>query len=143
MFDYAFEQAKPAGAPRLCVLTTARGDQDRTSAQFRAAFEGREVELSCVSLFDQPNVDDVVQHLRSQDAIWVDRGSVVNALAVWRAHRVDAVLRDCWQEGVVLAGESAGSLCWFSGGTTGSFGRVRAVQDGLGVSAVFERRALL
>jgi peptidase E len=41
--------------------------------------------------------------------IWVDRGSLVNLLAVWRAHGLDSVLRERWQAGVVLGGESAGS----------------------------------
>jgi len=46
---------------------------------------------------------------------------VVNLLAVWRAHRLDAILRECWEAGVVLAGQSAGSLCWHLGGITDSF----------------------
>lgn len=132
VFDYAFELAKPAGAPRLCVLTTAGGDQRETVDQFRAAFRDSSVDSSVLSLFDKPSVDDIAGHLRGQDVIWVDRGNMVNALAVWRAHGVDVVLRECWQAGVVLAGESAGSLCWFSGGTTDSFGPVHAAADGLG-----------
>ena len=31
-------------------------------------------------------------------------------------------MRDCWESGVVLAGPSAGSLCWHLGGPTDSFG---------------------
>jgi peptidase E len=31
-------------------------------------------------------------------------------------------LWDCWQAGVVLAGQSAGSLCWHQGGVSDSFG---------------------
>lgn len=71
-------------------------------------------------------------HLLGQDVIWVDRGSVVNFLAVWRAHGLDWVLRECWDSGVVLSGESARSLCWFTGGTTDSFGDVHPFGDGLG-----------
>ena len=56
----------------------------------------------------------------------------MNLLAVWRAHGVDTILRSCWERGVVLGGESAGSLCWFAGGTTDSFGAVRPFPDGLG-----------
>jgi peptidase E len=38
-----------------------------------------------------------------------------------------------WQAGVVLMGVSAGSVCWFAGGTTDSFGLpLRPVTDGLG-----------
>lgn len=62
----------------------------------------------------------------------MDRGSLVNLLAVWRAHGLDKIIRNCWQNGVVLGGESAGSLCWHTGGTTDSFGDVRPLNNGLG-----------
>jgi peptidase E len=61
-------------------------------------------------------------------------GSVVNLLAVWRAHGLDAVFRRVWEAGVVLAGVSAGSLCWHVGGSTDSFGpQLRPVTDCLGL----------
>ena len=53
-------------------------------------------------------------------------------MALWRLHGLDEVLREAHGAGVVLAGVSAGSLCWPSGGTTDSFGpRLRAWTDGL------------
>ena len=70
---------------------------------------------------------DVRAHLLAQDLLWVEGGSVVNLMAVWRAHGLPAILRECWEAGVVLAGGSAGSLCWHLGGPTDSFG------DGLDV----------
>ena len=43
------------------------------------------------------------------------------------------VLADAWKSGVVLAGVSAGSICWHVGGTTDSFGpELRPVTNGLG-----------
>ena len=69
----------------------------------------------------------------AQDVVWVNGGSVANLLAVWRVHGLDAILRRVWEAGVVLAGVSAGSICWYEGGTTDSFGpELRAVTDGLG-----------
>ena len=54
--------------------------------------------------------------------------------AVWRAHGLAPVMRECWEAGVVLAGWSAGSLCWHRGGPTDSFGDSLAVfTDGLGL----------
>ena len=67
-----------------------------------------------------------------QDLVWVGGGSVVNLLAVWRAHGLDQIFRRVWQAGVVLGGVSAGSICWFQGGTTDSFGpELRGVGNGL------------
>ena len=60
-------------------------------------------------------------------------GSVANLLALWRLHEVGPAMRAAWQAGVVLMGVSAGSVCWFTGGTTDSFGLpLRPVTKGLG-----------
>jgi peptidase E len=56
---------------------------------------------------------------------------MVNLLALWRAHGVNAILREAWQAGIVLAGLSAGSMCWFEWGVTRSVGQP-AVTRGLG-----------
>ena len=61
-------------------------------------------------------------HLLSQDAIYVGGGSMVNLLAIWKAQGLDAILREAWQAGVVLAGLSAGSMCWFEYGVSTSHG---------------------
>lgn len=47
-------------------------------------------------------------------------GNTANMLAVWRVHGVDRILARAWEAGVVLAGLSAGSICWFESGTPGS-----------------------
>jgi peptidase E len=83
-----------------------------------------------------PNVSDPEDLLLSQDVIFVGGGSVANMVAVWRVHGLDVIMRKAWQAGIVLAGSSAGGICWFEGGTTDSFGRkLRAFGDGLGLLA--------
>lgn len=131
VFQYAFDLVG-TGKPRLCFISTGTGDKQDSIDHFYAAFAGTNVQTSHLGLFDKPNMPDVGEHLRNQDVIWVDRGSVANLLAVWRTHNLDTVLRECWESGVILSGESAGSLCWFTGGTTDSFGDVQAYADGLG-----------
>lgn len=132
VFDLAFEMAGRPARPRLCFIATAGGDQPASISGFYGAFAGGDVRASHLALFDMPNVDDVAAYLLAQDVIWVDRGSAVNLLAVWRAHRLDEILRECWRSGVVLAGESAGSLCWHAAGTTDSFGPTPVPVAGLG-----------
>ena len=34
-------------------------------------------------------------------------------LAIWRVHGIDVLLREAWENGVVLFGASAGMICWF------------------------------
>lgn len=147
-FAYAFALAGTEKGPKLCFVANASGDQRANIENFYAAFAGTSVVCSHLALFDKPNVADARRHLLAQDVVWVDRGSVANLVALWRLHGIDEVLRECWRAGVVMAGESAGSLCWHSGGTTDSFGEVRGWTDGVGFlpysNAVHyrERRAL-
>jgi peptidase E len=80
-----------------------------------------------------PTVPDIRAHLLAQDVVWVAGGSVANLLAVWRVHGLDEVMRECWEQGVVLAGVSAGSICWHVGGPTDSYGpTLRPALGGLG-----------
>jgi peptidase E len=119
---------------KVCYLATAMGDSPLVLDQVRAAFEGfDDAAFTHLALFPQPNVDDMRSFLLGQDLIWVGGGSVVNLLAVWRAHRLDEILRECWEAGVVLGGGSAGSICWHIGGTTDSFSNdLDPVTNGLG-----------
>ena len=104
--------------PLICVLNTAGGDDPRWTLQMYNRFAGYPARLSHLALFPMPNVADPEDLLLSQDVIFVGGGSVANMLAVWRVHGLDRILRKAWQAGIVLAGSSAGGICWFDGGTT-------------------------
>jgi len=71
-------------------------------------------------------------HLLSQDLIYVGGGSMVNLLAVWEAHDIASILSLAWRRGIVLAGQSAGAMCWFEAGITTSSGKPLAAA-GLGL----------
>jgi len=119
-------------APRLTHVGTAGGDQAYSNSWLSEAAGVAGFELTHLNLFPMPSVDDIEGHLLRQDVVWVNGGSVANLLAVWRVHGLDDVFRRVWEAGVVLAGVSAGSICWYQGGTTDSFGpELRAVTNGL------------
>ena len=133
IIDHAIELAGSPERPRLCYVGTATGDSLNGTAAFYRAMAGLDVRASHLELFMMPNVDDVRAHLLAQDVVWVGGGSVANLLAVWRVHGLDEVLRECWEEGVVLGGVSAGSICWHVGGPTDSYGpTLRPALGGLG-----------
>lgn len=133
LVHYAVELSGSTGrAPKLSHLGTASGDQRAFAGRLSEAARLAGFELTNLNLFGMPNVEDIEAHLLSQDVVWVGGGSVVNLLAVWRAHGLDEIFRRVWQSGVVLAGVSAGSICWFQGGATDSFGpELRGVTNGL------------
>lgn len=134
LVDHALSLAG-VSSPKVCFVPTAVGDAADVVAGKRRDFAERrpDVDFSVLTLFTQPNVPDVRRHLLGQDVLFVEGGSVVNLMAVWRAHGLDAVLRECWEGGVVLSGVSAGSLCWHLGGPTDSFrDALDPFDDGLG-----------
>lgn len=117
--------------PRVCFLPTASGDSEGYVANFYAAF-ARRSEATHLGLFDR-KVGDVEAFLLDQDVVYVGGGNTANMLAIWRVHGVDRGLKRAWAAGVVLAGLSAGSNCWFEAATTDSFGPLAALKDGLGL----------
>jgi dipeptidase E len=114
-----------AGArPRICILPTASGDTSEQIARFYASFSERPCEPSDLSLFRLGRRPIALRdHLLAQDLIYVGGGSLVNLLAVWEAHEISAILSLAWRQGIVLAGQSAGAMCWFEAGITKSSGK--------------------
>jgi peptidase E len=134
LISYAASLAGVDRPVRLCFIPTAEGDNPLVLKWFAESFgNDPAIEPSVLTLFTKPNVTDVRKHLLAQDVLWVGGGSVVNLMAVWRAHGLPEILHECWRSGVVMAGQSAGSLCWHVGGPTDSFGdNLDAFSNGLG-----------
>jgi len=121
--DYVLSLAG-AERPKVCFLPTASGDADHYVVRFYKAFAASRCEPSHVSLFrrDRASAADPVEHLLSQDVVYVGGGCVKSLLGTWRAHGIDEVLTEAWRRGVVLCGLSAGSLCWFTEAVTAYHG---------------------
>ena len=107
--------------PKICLLPTASGDPHEQIVRFRRSFAERDCVPHVISLFrlgEDPV--DLREELLSQDVIYAGGGSMLNLIAVWRAHGLDEIMRECWREGVLIVGQSAGAMCWFQGGITSS-----------------------
>ncbi len=135
LVHHAVELSGATGRPpRIGYLGTAIGDQEHFAHRVAEAARVAGFDLTELRLFPMPNHEDLEAVVLEQDVIWVTGGSVANLLAVWAVHELGPVLRHAWEAGVVLAGVSAGSICWYQGGTTDSFGPdLRAVTNGLGL----------
>jgi len=118
--------------PKVCFLPTTSGDPREQVTRFYERFGGWPCETSTISLFHlgRDRIDPI-ERLLDQDAIYVGGGSMRNMLAIWREHGIDAAMRTAWERGIVLAGLSAGAMCWFEGGVSMSGGAPEAVA-GLG-----------
>jgi dipeptidase E len=109
--------------PRILFLPTASGDPNEQIAHFHATYGSRCALATVLSLFrrhgDPRSLREIVL---AHDVVYVGGGSMRNLMAIWHAHGLDSVLREAWESGIVLAGLSAGAMCWFEGGITKSFG---------------------
>jgi dipeptidase E len=117
--------------PRVCFVPTASADEDWQLVRFYESFAHR-AEASHVSFDPWPRTE-LREHVLAQDAVYVSGGNTANALAIWRAHGFDQVLREAWERGILLCGWSAGMICWFEAGVTDSFGpHLEGIRDCLG-----------
>ena len=107
--------------PKVCFVMTASGDDNRYLAMSYESLSDYHCDVTHLSLFTMPNAN-IEERICGSDLVWVGGGSVANLLALWRVHGVDHAMQQAWEQGTVLAGVSAGSLCWHIGGTTDSFG---------------------
>jgi peptidase E len=105
--------------PMVCLIPTAGGEKPEGIINFYAASVPLDFIPTHLSLFSPPSAD-LRAFLLAQDLIFVGGGNTKSMLALWREWEVDRILREAWRQGIVLAGGSAGSICWFEQGTTDS-----------------------
>jgi dipeptidase E len=118
--------------PKVLFVPTASGDDPSQTLRVHDAFAGR-ADVRRVEFFPWPP-DDLRELVLASDLILVGGGNTANMLAIWRVHRFDELLREAYERGIVLAGSSAGMICWFEAGVTDSFGpELAGLRDGLGL----------
>lgn len=117
--------------PKICFIPTASGDSDNYIARFYSFFEKQSCKASHLSLF-KPQTRDLQSYLLEKDIIYVGGGNTKNLLVLWKEWGIDTILKTAWEQGIVLAGVSAGSICWFEEGVTDSYGDKLEPINGLG-----------
>ena len=111
--------------PRVCFISTASGDAEDHLQKFYAAFGRFRAELSHLAFFRHPRpgaiaLAEIELRLVEQDLIYVGGGNTRSMLAVWREWGLPQLLRNVNDRGAVLAGVSAGAICWFEWGASDS-----------------------
>ena len=114
-----------AKRPRICFVPTASGDSHEHIDRFYAAFSRFPAQLSHLAFFRKPTKGSVplngFEHdLLDQHVIYVGGGNTRSMLAVWREWSLTRTLREALRRGVLLAGVSAGAICWFEWGASDS-----------------------
>ena len=105
--------------PSVLMIPTARGDDAVYIARFHAACAELGAQSQHLLFFDR--TPDLRTLILSQDAIFVGGGNTKSMLAVWRDWGVPQFLKEAYDKGIVLGGQSAGAICWFEQGITDSW----------------------
>ena len=115
---YIISQARKK-TPEVCFFPHATDDAIRYSFNFYKAFNQLDARPSTLSLFTPPTAD-LESWLLEKDVIYVGGGNTKSMLALWREWGLDRILRMAYEQGIVLAGISAGANCWFEQCSTDS-----------------------
>lgn len=109
-------------SPRICFIPTASADNPNNIIHWYELCADLPIHPFVLRTFinSSPEQKTFEETILSMDAVIVGGGSTLNMIAIWKAQGIDTVLRKAYEKGIVMAGGSAGSLCWFNGGMTDS-----------------------
>lgn len=116
--------------PRVGFVATATGDAAAYVARFYSVYSGLDCRPGHLPLFAR--TPETARWVRDQDVIFVGGGNTRSMLAVWREWGLPAMLAEARSAGTVLAGQSAGAICWFAQGVTDSMADALRPMDCLG-----------
>jgi dipeptidase E len=108
--------------PRLLFLPTATGDDDGYVDLITAHYGQR---LGCrvepLPLYDRARSRvDIERSIAGADIVYVGGGNTLRMMNLWRRRGVDRLLTRAATQGTVLAGISAGAICWCAAGVSDS-----------------------
>ena len=120
--------------PKICFIPTASADNPGGIAAWYERCTDLPMKLYVLHTFinSSPEQQSFEEIIMSMDAIIVGGGNTLNMMAIWKAQGIDTVLRKAYDKGIVMAGGSAGSLCWFTGGSTDSRPKALSLVECLG-----------
>jgi dipeptidase E len=108
--------------PKLLFVPTASSDSERYWKHVQEYF-GDFLKCKTDVLFlvrEQPSREQIRTKILSADIIYVGGGNTLQMMRLWRRLGVDKLLKAAYENGTVLAGISAGSICWFESGHSDS-----------------------
>ena len=108
--------------PSLLFVPTASEDSKSACFLMRKYFGGK---LGCQTdnlllLKEKYSQEELERKIFGADIIYVGGGNTLKMMTVWRKLGVDALLKTAFEKGIVLAGVSAGAICWFACGNSDS-----------------------
>ena len=119
--------------PKVCYIPTASADNADNIKYWNFICAQLSIEPYVLKVWvsSDPKVKTFEEILEDMDAIVVGGGNTLNMMGIWKAQGIDSILRKALDKGIILAGGSAGSICWFQNGVSDSRPVRLSVVDGL------------
>jgi len=127
--SYIIDNARVSN-PKICFVPTATGEDKSYTVNFYKAFSKLKCNPSHLEFFAR--TPDLHNLILDQDIIFVGGGNTKSMLAVWNEWGLPNLLVQAYKNGVVLAGVSAGAICWFNKGVTDSWANSLKIMGCLG-----------
>ncbi|MFH0735636.1 MAG: peptidase E [bacterium] len=120
--------------PKICYLPTAAADHQDNIKFWESICKriGIDTLILKVWVSSSPTNRSFEEILLNADAIVVGGGNTLNMLGIWKYQGIDSVLYKALKKGIILAGGSAGSICWFQNGISDSRPVNLSLVDGFG-----------
>lgn len=119
---------------KVLFLNTASSSTPRYHEGAQANIEAIGCEYSTFDFFNSIR-PDYRDYILSHDMIYVGGGNTRSLVTLWKEYGVDKIIREGWQNGIVLTGFSAGAICWFEECLTDSLAGDPQAIKGLGFLA--------
>lgn len=119
--------------PKILYMPTASADNEKNIAYWESICEriGILPHVLKVWVSSSPTNKSFEETLLDADAIVVGGGNTLNMLGIWKAQGIDTILHKALKQGIILAGGSAGSICWFQNGISDSRPVSLSIVEGL------------
>ena len=116
---------------KIGFLPTASKDDNQKTNLFYKRFENVSSELSHFNLCSK--IDGFKEWFLSKDLIYVGGGNTFYMLEIWKKNNLIKIIKEGYNNGIVLSGVSAGAICWFDKGVTDSWASNLNVIDCMGI----------
>lgn len=100
--------------PKVLYLPTAGGDNTKNYELVKGIFEkeyGCEVDVLFL-VKEDPTENDIREKVFSADIVYVGGGPVSRLMNYFKKYNMDKILKEAYEKEIVLAGISAGAICW-------------------------------
>lgn len=120
--------------PRVLFIPTASCDSEEYWIAFKKVYD----ELSCFtdvlwSIREKLSDEAVQKKFEWADVIYVGGGNTLLLMNFLKKPIVNSCILNAWKKGVVLAGLSAGAMCWFEQGISDAVPNTFIPINGLGL----------